>query len=88
MSTMPNLIGFSLDYAEIVLSAISVSPIIAYRKVTAPTTVGMILAQSPDAGQTIMGDVTLIIPGGITFPKLGVTVFSQPALLVSPIVIP
>jgi len=85
---MPNLIGFSLDYANIQLSALSVTPIIVYRKVTDPATAGMVLAQSPASGQTISGDVTLTLPGPITFPKVGVSVFSYPANLISAIVIP
>lgn len=84
---MPNLIGFSLDYANILLSALGVTPILVYQTISAPfVTPGIVFAQSPAAGQTISGTVTLTIPGALALS--GRTVFSQPANLISPIVGP
>lgn len=89
MSTMPDLVGFSLDYANIQLSALNVTPTITYQVLTAPfRTPDIILSQSPSAGQTISGTVSLVLSGIFTHRGIGPTIFNQPANYVQPITSP
>lgn len=89
MAAMPNLIDFPIDYANIVLSALGITPTILYITVSAPfRTPGVIMAQSPSAGTTISGTVTLTIPGAFRHSGIGPAVFSQPANYVQAIIGP
>jgi len=82
MATMPQLVGFSQDYALGLLDALGVIPTLSYQTISAPqTTPGIILSQSPASGQTITGAVTLTLAGARKLPGVGVTCFSQPATL-------
>lgn len=89
MAVMPNLIDFPIDYANIVLSALGITPAISYVTVSPPfKTPGVIMAQSPAAGITINGTVTLTIPGAFNHSGIGAIVFSQPANYVQAIIGP
>lgn len=82
MSTMPELVGFSEDYARGTLYNLGVIPSVTYQDISPPQeTPGLVLAQSPASGTTISGTVTLTLAGAKYLPDVGVTVFSQPATL-------
>lgn len=81
---MPNLIGYSEDAAVTAINALNTNliPTISYETVTYPVNTDIVLAQTPAAGQTIQGVITLTISGSIKLPNVGVTVFTQPAVLI------
>ncbi len=83
MSTMPNFIGFPLNYAIQTLAALGVAADLSYVEAVAPcTTMGIITAQTPAAGQQISNSVTLTSTGSLRLPDVGVTMESVPAVLV------
>lgn len=83
MSTMPNFVGFSLNYAIQKLVQLKIVPGVEYEIVAPPQdTMGLVTAQSPPAGDTIMGPVSLTVTGGVKIPGVGVTCLSAPAILV------
>lgn len=88
MSTMPNLIDFSLAYANAQMDSLGITPVITYSIVDFPTPVGIVTAQSPSSGSTIIGTVSLTVTGAQKLNKQGPTVFSIPAILIEDIVGP
>lgn len=85
---MPNLIGSSLEYANIQMDNIGITPVITYSTVDFPTPAGIVTAQSPSSGSTIIGTVSLTVTGFQRLNKQGPTVFSIPATLIEDIVGP
>ena len=82
MSLMPEFIGFSSNYATQLLDTLGVIPEINYQPIPPTgTTPGIILAQTPAAGQPISGTVTLTLTGDRVLPGVGTVCFSQPAVL-------
>ena len=88
MSTMPDLIDFSLAYANTQMDTLGITPVITYSTVDYPITPGVVTAQSPAAGATITGTVSFTVTGKVRINKQGPTVFSMPATLIEDIVIP
>lgn len=83
MATMPSLVGFSLNYAIQTLIPLNVVPAVSYEIVSPPQeTMGLVTAQSPAAGQTLNGTVSLTVTGGVNIPGVGVTSLCAPAILV------
>ena len=88
MATMPALVDFSLAYANAQMDTLGITPVISFTTVSPPNGTGIVTAQSPSAGSTISGAVTLTVSGSLMINKQGPTVFSMPANLIEDIVGP
>ena len=88
MATMPSLINFSLAYANAQMDTLGIIPVITFSTVTPPKIPGIVTAQSPSAGPTITGTVSLTVTGSLQLTPEGPTVFSMPANLIEDIVGP
>ncbi len=52
--TIPSVKGLSLGSAEAALSAINVTPVVAYKQTTDPTLDGIVIQVTPDAGTVVL----------------------------------
>lgn len=82
MATMPALLNYPVENALYQLGLLAAAWTITYQAVSPPHISGIVLAQSPSAGQTITGTVSLIVAGALTLPG-GTQVFSQPVIFTS-----
>ncbi len=79
---MPNLVGFSLNYALGLLASLGAIPVLQYVAISPPqTTVGIVMSHNPPAGNQVNGTIVLTVSGGVKWPGIGTSVFSQPAIL-------
>lgn len=88
MATMPNLLNFSLAYANAQMDTLGITPVITFSTITPPKIPGIVTAQSPAAGATISGTVSFTVTGSLQLNPKGPTVFSMPANLIEDIVGP
>lgn len=88
MATMPNLIDFSLAYANAQMDNLGITPVITYQTISPPTTPGVVTAQSPSAGSTISGQVSFTVTAVLNLTQVGPSVFSQPSIYVQDIAPP
>ncbi len=83
VNPMPNFIGFPINYVIQILAPKGIAPTLSYQFSDPPgTTMGIITAQSPAAGQELKAPVSFTCTGAIALPSVGVRSGNVPALLV------